>query len=396
MKRLVVIGGGFAGLWSAMAAARVLSTNGNTPVEVVLVSKGPDLVVRPRLYEPDPASKRIALDSVLGPLGVRRIEGTVTTISTGERSVGIEVEGIRFSLGYDRLVLASGSELNRPAVPGLREHAFSVDTLDEAIALEAHLAELSALSTHPGQFHAAIIGAGFTGLEVATELSDALRGRAPGRGGVTLIEQSDVVGPELGPGPRPVIQSALTQLGIGLRLGVRATAITTEGVMLDDHQHVDAATVVWTAGLRASPLTELLDVERDPLGRLLVDETLRVEGFDDVYAAGDVAAAEAVRGQRVFMSCQHAIPLGKFAGHNAACSLIGHEQASFSAPEYVTCLDLGSWGALFSEGWERKVVLTGEEAKELKRTINGRWIYPPRSGNREELFEAGDPFAARR
>lgn len=395
MPRIVVIGGGFAGLWGAMAAARVLNdVNGDPPsVEVVLVSRTPELVIRPRLYEPDPGAKRVALDSVLGPLAVRRIEGEVTGVSPRENLVWVDVDGSKFSIAYSRLVLATGSQLHRPEMPGLREHAHSVDTLEDALALERHVAELPSRPASPERFSAAVIGAGFTGLEVATELLGALGALSDGQARVTLIERADVIGPDLGPRPRPVIEQALAELGVSCRLGVSPRAITPDGVTLDTGDTVPAATTVWTAGLRASSLTELLAVERDRLGRVPVNASLQVEGLEDVFAAGDVAAALADDEHRVLMSCQHAITLGKFAGHNAAASLVGRPMVPYSQPHYVTCLDLGAWGAVYCEGWDRKVMLTRGEAKDVKRKINGEWIYPPRSGRLDEILEVGDVAA---
>ncbi|NED85281.1 dehydrogenase, partial [Streptomyces sp. SID11233] len=82
------------------------------------------------------------------------------------------------------------------------------------------------------------------------------------------------------------------------------------------------------------------------------------------YAAGDTAAAEAGEGHLVMQSCQHAVPLGKFAGHNVAAGLLGVEQMPFAPASYVTCLDLGPAGAVLTAGWDRVVQLTGAEAKE--------------------------------
>ena len=91
------------------------------------------------------------------------------------------------------------------------------------------------------------------------------------------------------------------------------------------------------------------------------------------------------------MTCQHAIALGRSAGNNAAADLLGVQPLPYSQPKYVTCLDLGAWGAVFSEGWERKVVLTGKEAKELKTQINTQWIYPPQA-TRDIALAAADPL----
>ncbi len=95
-------------------------------------------------------------------------------------------------------------------------------------------------------------------------------------------------------------------------------------------------------------------------------------------------------GNTALMCCQHALSLGRVAGHNAAAELLGLPTVRYSQPEYVTCLDLGPWGAVYTEGWERQVKLVREEAKSLKRRINTEWIYPPKA-DREAALAAADP-----
>jgi NADH:ubiquinone reductase (H+-translocating) len=104
---------------------------------------------------------------------------------------------------------------------------------------------------------------------------------------------------------------------------------------------------------------------------------MRVPQTPEVFATGDAARADAEAGQVTIQSCQHAIPLGRYAGHNAAADLLGHPAAEFRPEPYETCLDLGAAGAVFTTGWDRAVRLTGEPAKERKRRINQRAIYPP-------------------
>ncbi|MFL5289381.1 MAG: hypothetical protein ACJ8AW_52595, partial [Rhodopila sp.] len=94
------------------------------------------------------------------------------------------------------------------------------------------------------------------------------------------------------------------------------------------------------------------------------------------------------------MSCQHARPMGRIAGHNAACDLLGRAEArvAFAAPEYVTVLDLGPWGAVYTADWDRSVVRAqGATAKAVKREINGRRIYPPLNGDRRAILDAATP-----
>jgi len=118
---------------------------------------------------------------------------------------------------------------------------------------------------------------------------------------------------------------------------------------------------------------------------------LKVTGVEAVYATGDCAyAATDEVGNHAAMSCQHAMNLGRSAGHNAAADLLGEAPLPYSQPKYVTCLDLGPWGAVYTEGWDRVVKMEGAQAKALKTQINSEWIYPP-AANRAEALAAADP-----
>ncbi|WP_436500099.1 NAD(P)/FAD-dependent oxidoreductase [Actinokineospora sp. HUAS TT18] len=366
MPDVLIVGGGFAGVWAAMAAARL---RGDRALDIALVDPGDAMVVRPRLYQPDPGSMRVPYDRVLRPIGVERITGRAVAIDTDARTV--KVDG--GDLPYRRLVLAAGSALRRPKLPGA-EHLHDVDSLAGAVKLDQHLRQA-------GQSTAVVVGAGFTGLEVATELADRAR--------VVLVQRAESVSPELGPGPRPAILAALRTLGIEVRLNVEVNAVTATGAWLSDGTAVPARTVVWTAGVAASPLTRQVPGRRDHLGRLHVDEHLRVPEAPDVFAAGDTAAADA-GGELTMPSCQHAIPLGRHAGHNAVADLLGLPARAFSPEPYVTCLDLGSAGAVFTTGFERSVRATGDQAKVIKRAINEVTIYPP-TDDATTILAEGDP-----
>lgn len=381
MSEVVIVGGGFAGLWCAASLVRNRRAAGvpESDVRVTLVDSGDDIVIRPRLYEANPGRMRVALDRVLGPIGVRRVPATVTAIDTPAHTVAaVGRDGGVLELGYDRLVLAAGSRVVRPNLPGA-EHLFDVDQLSGASALDAHLHRLPAAADRPGRYTAVVIGAGFTGLEAATELTGRLR-KIAGPGApvrVVLVERSDAAGSALGEGPRPHIEEALARLGVEVRASVSVAQVRPDGVRLDDGTEIAAATTIWTAGMLASPLTTQVPGSRDRIGRLVVDEFLRVTGVPDVYAAGDTAAAEAEPGHIVMQSCQHAVPQGKLVGHNVAADLLGRPLAPFSPDPYVTCIDLGPSGALATMGWDRVVQQTGPDAKRLKQNINTLWIYPP-------------------
>ncbi|MGW0791725.1 NAD(P)/FAD-dependent oxidoreductase [Streptomyces sp. NPDC002911] len=395
MKDILVIGGGFAGVWTAAGAVRAARAAGEAGEElrVTLVSGGDDLVVRPRLYEQDPESMRVPLDRVLGPIGVRRITATVTGIDTGARSVrAVERTGTELTLRYDKLVLATGSQVVRPSFPGAEE-VFDIDTLSTAAALDHHLRRLPQRPSGPGRYTAVVVGAGFTGLEIATGLGERLRAVAGTEGAgeevrVVLVDRADVIGPELGTGPRPHIEGVVDELKIEKRLGRVVDSVTAESVTLSDGEVIAAATVVWTAGMTASPLTAQIPGEHDRLGRLTVDEHLRVTGVPDVYAAGDTALATVEEGQQSLQSCQHALPMGKYAGHNVAADLLGTAPLPFTPDPYSTCLDLGPAGAVVTAGWDRVVQMTGADAKTLKKNVNALWIYPPVDDAEQLLAQA--------
>ena len=288
--------------------------------------------------------------------------------------------GRRPKLSYDRLVVATGRRLVRPNIPGLAEHGFSVDTLHDAIALDRHLQHLVSWPASDMRDTVVVAGGGFTGIEAATEMPARLRenlGR-DARPRVIIVERNKAIAPDMGEAARPIIADALKQIGVETRLGVGVASIDQSGVTLSDGERIATGTVIWAAGMRAAPITAQIPAERDNFGRLLVDRDLRVPGVAGVFATGDAARAACDdAGNYALMSCQHATRMGAFAGNNAAAELLGVPTRRYHQKAYVTCLDLGEAGALFTRGWERKVEMVGEEAKKTKREINTIWIYPP-------------------
>jgi NADH dehydrogenase len=397
-KRILVIGAGFAGMWSALASARLLDQMGREDVEIALIAPEPQLHVRPRLYEKNPSGMKASLLDIFSTVGVRFIQGKVQKIDVEKQEVKVALgeDSAEQVIGYDRLVLAAGSRLFQPKIPGLNEYAFNVDQIQDAAKLESHLHGLSKRPVSPGRNTVVVAGAGFTGIETAAEMPHRLR-EVMGEDAavkVIIIERNGAIGPDLGAGPRPVITQALAELGVTWKLGSGVASVSVEGVTLESGEFIEADTVIWTAGARASALTEQIPATRDSFGRLHVDENLKVKGVDALFATGDCAfAATDGEGNHAMMSCQHAMGLGRSAGHNVAADLIGADTIPYTQPKYVTCLDLGPWGAVYTEGWEREVKMAGADAKELKTKINTEWIYPP-SGDRAAIFALSDPRRA--
>lgn len=379
-----MIGSGFAGLWAALGAARRLDELAVPPgtIEIIVLSAQPFHDIRVRNYEADLSACRTPLADVLGPVGIAQVTAEVTAIDVDARTV-TTVTGERYD--YDRLVLASGSRVSRPDLPGLREFGFDVDTFDGATRLQEHLRSLA-----DGSATVVVVGAGLTGIEAACELPHRLRelGLTPR---VILVDHNPLVGSDMGDSARPAIERALSDNGVEVRTGVGVSSVGPAWVELSSGERLDAAAVVWCAGMRASALTEQLPVDRDRLGRVAVDDYLRVIGVPAVFAAGDVAVARMDDEHLSVMSCQHGRPMGRYAGYNVVGDLFDAPLLALRIPWYVTVLDLGPAGAVYTEGWDRILVSDGEQAKATKQVINTQRIYPPLTGERADLLSAAAP-----
>ena len=348
--------------------------------------------IRVRDYESDLSDVRVPLDTVLGPIGVDIVIGEVISVDCARRQVSYSEAGRSVVLTYDGLVFALGSELFRPPIPGLAEHGFDIDTYAAASRLQAHLAALPDRPASPGRFTALVIGGGLTGVEGATELATRLRavaGAEPAR--IILADRAPRVGSNMGDGACQVIEEALRSLRIETRSGVTISSLDETGALLSSGEEIAAATIVWCGGMRAHPLAAALPGEHDRFGRVTVDRFLKLDDAAGVFVAGDSAAA-LVDGEHVsVMSCQHARPMGRIAGHNVVCDLVGEPMIPIEIGYYVTILDLGAWGAVYTEGWDRRVAAAGAAVKQTKRMINCERIYPPLSRDPAAILAAAAP-----
>src|SRR5262249_2465886 len=149
-------------------------------------------------------------------------------------------DGARGTLAYDRLVLATGSLGFRPNIPGLAEHAFGVEQMDEAIKLDKHIHALAKRPASKVRDTVGVGGGGFTGIETATEMPERLRAIL-GRGAnirVVIVERNEVIAPQTGDNPRPVIAKAIRDCGVEIILGVGVTSVDEGGVTLSNGQRI--------------------------------------------------------------------------------------------------------------------------------------------------------------
>ena len=264
------------------------------------------------------------LSNCLTRSGVDHRVAEVREIDPVKQHVSVTTNGGSEVIGYDRLVLALGSQLVRPAIPGLMSNGFDVDTYAAAVRLDTHLAALGEQAASEGLATVVIVGAGFTGIEVATEMPGKLeKAGLSGNRRVILVDPNPVVGETIGEQARPIVSEALAALGVETRLNVTVTSVDASSVTLSSGEMIPTRTVVWCAGMRASPVAQTIAVERDRLGRLHVDHFMRVAGATNIFAAGDVASCVVDGEHSTVMSCQFARPMGRFAGNNVVADLLG-------------------------------------------------------------------------
>ncbi|HIF0934214.1 TPA: NAD(P)/FAD-dependent oxidoreductase [Klebsiella pneumoniae] len=393
-KRIIVAGAGFAGMWAAISAARLVKQeNAEDKIDVFLVSPEPNLVIRPRLYEPVLEDVAPSIVNVLSAANVKYIAGTVNHIDEKNKQITVEKKDGETIANFDSFVLATGSQVFHPELKGLKEYSFNVNSLESARKLEKHLYDLALKPNSHERNTVVVAGGGLTGLETVTEMPSRLRtilGDSV-ETNVIIVDSAPKIGHAMGEEACEVINQALQSNGIKVRTNVRVTSIEEHGVTLSSGEFIPSDTIVWTAGMRASPLTSFISGEHDQLGRVISNSYLQSPNVNEIFVTGDTVKVHTDNdGNYNVMSCQHAMSLGRVAGHNAAAIVLDIPLHSYSQPKYVTCLDLGEGNAVYTEGWEHTLMYKGTDAKKIKQEINTQWIYPPEP-EQEKMFAIANP-----
>ena len=310
--RTVIVGAGAAGLEMACMLGK---DKARASDEVILVDKGPTHIWKPLFHQVAAGTLNSFQDELsylylgrrngfrfeLGPLkGVNpdrdRIRLGAIHDQTGEVALPERV------IQYDRLVLALGSEANDFGVPGVKEHAYFLDSREQAETVHrALLYELARASVmqRDQRFDIVIVGAGATGVELSAEMSyalDVVRDYGAGvdreRTGITLVEQAPRVLPPLPEDLAGAVQKSLTdELGVTVECNAGVSQVNKDGVVLNDGRELKARMTIWTAGVKGpGVLAESPSVETDKRGHVVVDRHLRSTGDPRIHAIGDCAA----------------------------------------------------------------------------------------------------------
>src|SRR5580700_9238068 len=301
--RVVIIGGGFAAVKFAKTLRSELPSS---RCEILLFNRENHMVFHPLLA--DVAGASINADAAAAPL--RQMLPGVECRTERVQSIDLPASEIEFDsasgtparLHYDHVVIACGAESNLGIIPGMTEHAFPFKVVSDAIDLRQHVVRqmenaeaASELDRRRWYLSFIIVGAGFSGAEVAGEINELVRSSTRFYRNfrkedltVTLVHSQDQILPEVVPKLRAFAQKRMQKAGITILLNTRAVAATHEGIQLQDGRMLAGATVVCTIGTTISPIVERLNVAKER-GRIRTVPDMRIEGQTNAWAMGDCA-----------------------------------------------------------------------------------------------------------
>jgi NADH dehydrogenase len=337
--RICILGGGFGGLYTALRLSQLPWEKPEHP-EIILVDRDDRFLFTPLLYElltSELQSWEIAppFPEILANTGVRFAQGSVAEIDVNERAVQLQ-DGTSFS--YDRLVLALGGETPLDLVPGATEYAIPFRELYDAYRLEQRLRVLE--ESGADKIRVAIVGAGYSGVELACKLSD----RLGARGRVRLIEQTDMILRTSTDFNREAARKALDERGVWIDLETTVDSIGADTISLIYKAQVDTIPVdlvLWTVGTRVAPVVRSLPLKQNNRGQLTTTPTLQVVDHPEIFALGDLADCRDAEGQVVPVTAQSAFQQADYAGWNIWASLTGRPLLPFRYQPLGEMMTLG-------------------------------------------------------
>ncbi len=317
--RICILGGGFGGLYTALRLSQLPWTKAEKP-DIVLVDQRDRFVFSPFLYElvtGELQSWEVAppYEELLEGTGIRFCQKEVASIDIESRQVQLQ-DGE--ALTYDRLVLAMGGETPLDLVPGAADHALPFRTIADAYQLEEKLRQLE--ESPRDKIRIAIVGAGYSGVELACKLADRLGDRVRLR----LVEQTDQVLRSSPTHNRDAADKALTARGVWLDLETTVDSIAEDMISLSYKGAVDTIPVdlvLWTVGTRVNEVVKNLPLKQNQRGQLITSPTLQVVDSPEVFALGDLADCKDADGQQVPATAQAAFQQSDYAGWNIWASL---------------------------------------------------------------------------
>jgi NADH dehydrogenase len=344
--RICILGGGFGGLYTALRLTQLAWEPFDRP-EIILVDQNDRFLFLPLLYELVTGELEIwevapPFMELLASTQVQFLQGTVLKIDTTEKQAYLQ-DGS--SLPYDHLVLALGGETPLDWVSGAADHALSFRSLNDAYLLEERLKTLESKETD--KIRVAVIGGGYSGVELACKLGD----RLGDRGRLRILEQGSQILNASSDFNRNTAQRSLDSRGIWVDLETRVKAISTDSLTLEYKGQTDVIPtdlVLWTAGTQVvSPIKEL-PFEKNQRGQLITSSTLQLASHPEIFAIGDLAATQDGSGQPLPATAQVAYQQADYVAWNLWAGITGRPPLPFRYFPLGEMLSLGLDSATLS------------------------------------------------
>jgi NADH dehydrogenase len=312
--KICILGGGFGGLYTALRLSQ-LPWDSTPKPEIILVDQSDRFVFSPLLYElltRELQTWEIAppYSELLQGTGIQFHQAAVSTIDINKQTVQLQDKS---ELNYDRLVLALGGETPLDLVPGAATHAYPFRTITDAYKLEERLRILEA--ANPEKIRVAIVGAGYSGVELACKLAD----RIGEKGRFRLIELSDQIlrtSPEFN---REAAKKALDSKGVFIDLETKVAAIDQNSISLEYKNQVDTIPVdlvIWTVGTKVSPVVTALPLKHNQRGQITTTAQLQAIEHPEIFALGDLADCLDAEGKQVPATAQVAFQQADYTAWN--------------------------------------------------------------------------------
>ncbi len=380
VRRVVIVGGGYAGTTLAVRLGRALKRRSGEDVEVLLIEPSPcqqalselDLVAvgpeRPEFCE-------LWLPAVLKDLPVRTCFNRVEHIDPS-RQVVVTSDGNE--VAYWRIAVCTGAVPSIPPIPGLADHAVTMWSVADAQELQRRVntqlklaARLPDAAQRRDALSVTVCGGGATGIEIVGTIGQLLPKRAaeigldPGDLRISLVEGRPQVLFDLPAPQREKAAERLEHLGVRVFTGSMVERVTAEDVILEDGTSVPSTVLVWAGGAKADPHASLWGFQLSKSGRLVATADLKAEGFDSAYVLGDVAEFRNPTTNRVLpMLAQFAIREAEHTAQNILRELAGEPTEPYSPHMHGEFVSIGpSWGV----GWAWRLRLSGIPAIVMKR-----------------------------
>ncbi|WP_159886384.1 NAD(P)/FAD-dependent oxidoreductase [Paenibacillus puerhi] len=379
IPRIVILGAGYGGIVTAIRLQKELNYN---EADVTLVNKHDYHYITTHLHMPaagtdNPENARVNILKLIDEFKIDFVKSTVVQIRPQEKKVILE-EG---TLSYDYLVIGLGGEPETFGIPGLKEHALNIRSINSVRFIREHIeyqfAKFKREPSRSDYLTFVVGGAGFTGIEFVGELADRIPELCkefdvdPSQVQIYNIEAAPTALPGFDPELVEYAMNVLQNKGVTFKIATAIKECTPDGVVLATGEEIKSSTVIWTGGIRGNHMLDEAGFET-MRGRIKVDDTLRIPGHENIYVLGDCSIVMNPEGRPYPPTAQISMQQADVCAHNLVAQIRNSDLKKFEYKPKGTVASLGRGEAIGIVG-SRKI--KGGVAAVMKKIIDVRYLY---------------------